>query len=74
MKGYIVHVVLIFSCILCPVTLSGGTFKGFLCQARTDAADANTKVGTLTATGSVIMNQNCGAVSNIVISSYVTCR
>ena len=52
--------------VLFQVTLSsgGGTqFKGFLCQARTDAANADTKVGTLVPAGTVTMKQNCGAVS-----------
>lgn len=45
------------------VTLSAtsGNFRGFLCQARTDVAAYSSTVGTLAQTGSVTMNQNCGA-------------
>ena len=52
------------------VTLAGGTYKGFLCQARTTVDDDTTKVGTLAASGSVTMTNNCDSVCNQFYVSY----
>ena len=42
-------------------------FTGFLCQARTDTNNYDTTVGTLAASGSVMMTENCGTVKTLFI-------
>ena len=48
--------------ILVTLAATSGSFRGFLCEARTDVTDNTTVVGTLAASGTVSMGEPCGSV------------
>ena len=42
-----------------------GNMEGFLCQARQNKDDENTKVGMLSASSGMTMKEPCGSVRNL---------
>ena len=54
-----------------------GSFRGFLCQARTDISAYSSTVGVLSQSGLVSMKENCGTVciltsiKNAIIYSFI---
>ena len=42
-----------------------GNMEGFLCQARQNKDDGNTKVGMLSASSGMTMKEPCGSVRNL---------